>query len=83
MILQLMIRRPDETLDRCILVGVNHSEAVCIETIKLLLDDKITHSVAKLGFSFYPEGFFIEGVAYGVVDEEPIDAYDLYLKVLH
>lgn len=78
-----MIRRPDETLEQCIIVGVHHSEAVCLETIKLLLNDQVTTSVAKLGFSFYPEGFFIEGVAYGVVDEEPIDAYDLDLKVLH
>jgi hypothetical protein len=83
MILQLIIRKPDQELSEAILVGCRQSEQVCIESIKLLLDDKITPAIAKLCFSFFPEGFVIEGVAYGEVEEEPIDAYDLDLKVLH
>jgi hypothetical protein len=83
MILQLMIRRPDQEVDQAIIVGVRHSREACLEAIALLLDDKITPSVAKLCFEFFPEGFIIEGVAYGEIDEEPIDAQDLYLKVLH
>ncbi len=83
MILQLIIRKPDQELSQAILVGTRHSEEACIEAIKLLLEDKITISIANLCFGFYPEGFVIEGVAYGQPEEEPIDAYDLELKVLH
>ena len=78
-----MIRRPDQALEQSILVGIQSSEQKCIDTIKLLLDDKLTVEVAKLCFRFFPEGFVIEGVAYGPIEEEPIDAYDLDLKVLH
>jgi len=83
MILQLMIRRPDEELEQSIVVGLYQSEQTCIYSIKSLLDDKVTKPIANLCFSFLPEGFVIEGVAYGLVGEEPLDAYDLYLKVLH
>jgi hypothetical protein len=83
MILQLIVRRPDEELEQALLLGLRHSEEVCIETIKLLLADRLTISVANLCFRFFPEGFVIEGVAYGEIEEEPIDAYDLDLKVLH
>lgn len=83
MILQLMIRKPDEDLENSIIVGVLHSKEVCLELIKSLMEDIIPSSIAKLCFSFYPSGFIIEGVAYGEVEEDPIEAFDLYLKVLH
>ena len=83
MILQLMIKRPDADLSQSILVGIRHSKQTCLELIKMLMEDKVNKEIASLGFSFFPEGFTIEGVAYGEIEEEPIDAYDLNLKVLH
>jgi len=83
MILQLMIRSPEDDLSLAILVGLRKSEQSCLDTIKLLMEDKVTAEITRLCFGFFPEGFVIEGVAYGEIEEEPIDAYDLNLKVFH
>lgn len=83
MILQLMIRRPDEELKDSTVIGINLTERDCVDSIALLLKDKVSKKIATSCFSYYPSGFFIEGVAYGELEQEPIDAYDLELRVLH
>lgn len=83
MILQLMIRRPDEELEQSILVGLQQSEENCVKSTVSLFNNQLTPEIAKLCFKFLPEGFIIEGVAYGTIDEEPKEAHDLFIKVLH
>jgi hypothetical protein len=83
MILQLMIRRPDEELSESLIVGISMSKPRCLETVNSLLEGVLTTEVVSICFSVFPEGCFLEGVAYGELDEDPLDSYDLHLKVLH
>lgn len=84
MILQLIIRLPNEQLDESILVGTFLTKTTCEKHCQSLLNGAIPSDLKKLGLRQYPQGYYIEGVFYGEwEDEEPIDAYDLYLKVLH
>jgi len=82
MILQLMIRQPDLPIEQSLLVGVFRTEQQCIEDIKSLMSDEVPPVLYRACSRFYPTGFIIEGVAYGELEEEPLDTYDLYVKVL-
>lgn len=77
-----MIRQPDLPLEQSLLVGIFRTEQQCLEDIDSLVHDKVPPVVYRACSKFYPTGFVIEGVAYGELEEEPIDAYDLDVKVL-
>ena len=83
MILQLIVRLPDEQLDESVLVGTTLTRSTCEDYCASLVNGTVPDKLKKLGLKQYPQGYYIEGVFYGDWEEEPVDAYDLYLKVLH
>jgi len=83
MILQLMIRQPDEELDDCYYFGIHLTKSQCEEYCSQLQAGVVPKRILLIGLSICPYGYIIEAVAYGAEDEEPLAAYDLTLKVLN
>jgi len=84
MIFQTLIRIPDKTIEEGgFLFGFRCSEDEAVGYCVDLLNDIVPPKITLSGLKIFPSGFVIEGVAYGIEEDEPIDAYDFDLKVLH
>ena len=83
MILHLIIKLPDQPLEDSVIVSSLLPLTTCQEYCKQLTEGKIPRKLKLLALAQYPQGYYIEGVYYSDYEEETIDAFDLFLKVLN